>query len=293
MRYIVTGGCGFIGHHLVKKLKSLGHTVYNIDNMFNSSNDNFADFLYKEDITDFKVMDDIFKTLENIDCVFHLAALARVQPSIKDPLSYNNTNVTGTLNLLELCRKYQIPKFVFSSSSSVYGNSKIPFSETMTNLQPLSPYGLQKLIGEQYCHMYSTIYGIKVYCLRYFNVYGPGMTINGQYKTALSVFKEKILKNEPLPITNDGTQTRDFTHVDDVVNANILCTNIKSDFEIFNVGNGKSISINDIVNMIGKEYVFIGEVNEPKNTLSDNKKLKTLTGWNPTGDLSSFIKEYF
>ena len=139
MKYLVTGGCGFIGHHLVKKLKSLGHTVFNVDNLSTASNENFADQLYKVDISDYKELHNVFESIGEIDCVFHLAALARVQPSIKDPLNYNNVNVTGTLNLLELSNKFKVKKFVFSSSSSVYGNNNIPFVESMSNLIPLSP----------------------------------------------------------------------------------------------------------------------------------------------------------
>jgi UDP-glucose 4-epimerase len=293
MRYLVTGGCGFIGHHLVKKLKSLGHTVFNVDNLSTASNENFADRLYKVDISDYKELHNVFESIGEIDCVFHLAALARVQPSIKDPLNYNNVNVTGTLNLLELSNKFKVKKFVFSSSSSVYGNNNIPFVESMSNLIPLSPYGLQKLIGEQYCRLYNEVYGVKTFCLRYFNVYGPDMPLKGQYRTALSIFKEKILNNEPIPITNDGTQTRDFTHVFDIVDANILCSNLECEFEIFNVGNGKDISMNEIVKLIGKPYEFIGEVKEPKNTLSDSTKLKKYTGWNPTGNIENFIKDFF
>jgi nucleoside-diphosphate-sugar epimerase len=293
MKYLVTGGCGFIGHHLVKRLKSLGHTVYNIDNLSTSSNENFADYFFKVDISNYQELSNVFDSIGQIDGVFHLAALARVQPSIKDPLNYNNVNVNGTLNLLDLSHKNKVKKFVFSSSSSVYGNNDIPFVETMENLVPLSPYGLQKLIGEQYCRLYNEIYGLNTYCLRYFNVYGPNMPLKGQYRTALSIFKEKILNNEPIPITNDGTQTRDFTHVFDVVEANILCSQLNCDFQIFNVGNGKSISMNEIVKLIDKQYTFIGNVNEPKNTLSDSSKLKDYTGWKPTGNIESFLKEFF
>jgi UDP-glucose 4-epimerase len=293
MKYLVTGGCGFIGHHLVKRLKSLGHTVYNIDNLSTSSNENFADYFFKVDITNYQELSNVFDSIGQIDGVFHLAALARVQPSIKDPLNYNNVNVNGTLHLLDLSHKNKVKKFVFSSSSSVYGNNDIPFVETMKNLIPLSPYGLQKLIGEQYCRLYNEIYGLKTYCLRYFNVYGPNMPLKGQYRTALSIFKEKILNNEPIPITNDGTQTRDFTHVFDIVEANILCSKLECNFEVFNVGNGRAISMNEIVSLIGKEYEYIGEINEPKNTLSNCNKLKEYTGWTTSGNIETFIKEFF
>ena len=290
---IVTGGCGFIGHHMVKKLMSLGYEVYVIDNLSNSSQPNFGNKLYHVDISNYEELEKVFTDIGDIDYVFHFAALARVQPSIKNPIDFNNTNVNGTINLLELSKKYNVSKFIFSSSSSVYGNSKTPFVESMTDLTQLSPYALQKYIGEKYCELYSNLYGLNTYCLRYFNVYGPDMPTKGQYRTALPIFKEKKENNEPLPITNDGNQMRDFTHVYDVVSANLKCTEIDSKFEIFNVGNGKRYSMNYIASLIGGEIEYVGSVIEPFETLSDSTKLKTMTGWEPQGDLETFIKKFY
>jgi UDP-glucose 4-epimerase len=290
---LVTGGCGFIGHHMVKKLVSLGNTVHVLDNLSNASQENYGHFLHKVDISDFESLSEVFSKIGNIDLVFHFAALARVQPSIKNPIDYNKTNVNGTINLLELSKRYNVNRFIFSSSSSVYGNSQTPFSESMINLTQLSPYALQKYMGEQYCRLYSELYGLNTVCLRYFNVYGPEMPLSGQYKTALSIFKEKKINNLPLPITNDGRQTRDFTHVDDVVSANLLVSQIKQKHETFNVGNGKKYSINYIADLIGGDKEYIGHVVEPFETLSDSNKLMEMTGWEPNGNLESFIKNFF
>lgn len=290
---VVTGGCGFIGHHLVKKLIEMGNIVYVIDDLSNSSQINYGTRLFDIDISDTKSLSNVFKLIGKIDYVFHLAALARVQPSIKDPIKFNKVNVNGTLNLLDLSRKYNVKKFIFSSSSSVYGDRQPPFIESMSDLKPLSPYALQKYIGEQYCELYSKIYDLETICLRYFNVYGPNMPIKGQYRTALSIFKEKFINNEPLPITNDGNQKRDFTHVDDVVNANILSSQLNSKFDIFNVGNGKQYSMNQIVDLIGSDKEYIGDVREPFETLSDTTKLRSMTSWRSSGNLELFIKNFF
>ena len=293
MKILVTGGCGFIGHNLVKKLKSLGHFVYVIDNLSNSSQPNFGDVLFETDIANYDELTKIFKQMGKVDCVFHLASLARVQPSIKEPSKFNEVNVTGTVNLLDMCRIYGIERFIFSSSSSVYGDDELPFVETSKNLNPKSPYGLQKLIGEQYCKIYSELYNIKTFCLRYFNVYGDTMPLDGQYITALSIFKKNFLIGNPIPVTNDGEQSRDFTHVNDVVNANVECLSLKSNFEIFNVGNGIDYKINDICKLINSELEYIGNVVEPKKTLSNSEKLKSMSNWKPTGDLEKFIKNFF
>jgi nucleoside-diphosphate-sugar epimerase len=291
--YLVTGGCGFIGNIVAEKLKLNGYNVYIIDDLSNSSVENPNGELFKCDIRDYESLDKVFEKLPNLDAIFHLAALARVQPSIEDPILFNNTNVNGTLNLLEMSKKYKVKKFIFSSSSSVYGNNTYADENDLNVLNPMSPYALQKLIGEQYCKLFSELYDIDCYCLRYFNVYGETMPLRGQYRIALAIFKEKFLNSEKLPITNDGEQTRDFVYVGDVAEANILCLNLTSRFEIFNVGTGVSHSINQIVKQINVEYEYIGEVIEPKNTLSNSDKLKKTLDWRPKGELNTFIQKYF
>jgi UDP-glucose 4-epimerase len=225
--------------------------------------------------------------------VFHIAAKARVQPSIADPIGFNDHNVTATLKLLESAKKAKVKRFIFSSSSSVYGNSDIlPFEETM-DTNPISPYALQKLIGEQYCRLYSRVYGLDTVCLRYFNVYGNRQPVQGAYCTILGIFTRQHMAGEPLTITNDGEQKRDFTHVSDVVDANIRAMesnpNISFNGGCFNIGYGKSISINEIASYFGGEKKYIGNVLEPKETLADNFKARTHLGWNPKVAIS---KEY-
>jgi UDP-glucose 4-epimerase len=232
--------------------------------------------------------------LEGVDTVYLTAAMARVQPSIKDPISFNNVNVGGVLNVLEACRHINVRRVVYSASSSAYGNTTIfPTPETAPT-NPLSPYGLQKYIGEQYCTLYSQLYGLDTVSLRYFNVYGEGMPLEGAYRTVISIFGEQYRKGEPLTYTNDGEQRRDFTYVGDVVAANILAGDSadKLNGEVFNVGNGSNFSVNEVIAMFGSDSKFIESRIEPSCTLADNSKLRARFGWKPTGHLPSFIEQY-
>ena len=240
-RVIVTGGAGFIGSNLVDKLIEKGIEVIIIDNLSTGKKENInlkAEF-EKCDITQKDQLQKIFKKYNNIDIVFHTAALARVQPSIEDPLNYNNHNVNGTLNLLYLAKEFKISRFIYSASSSAYGNTEIyPTPETAPT-GPLSPYGLQKYIGEQYCRVFSEVYGLDTVSLRYFNVYGERMSLEGAYKLVLGIFAKQRLEGKPLTITNNGNQRRDFTYVGDVVDANILAATKTEQFsgDVFNIGN--------------------------------------------------------
>jgi UDP-glucose 4-epimerase len=216
-----------------------------------------------------------------------------VQPSIADPIGFNDHNVNATLKILESARKAKVKRVIFSSSSSVYGDSNsLPFEERMST-NPISPYALQKLIGEQYCRLYSRVYGLDTVCLRYFNVYGNRQPVQGAYCTILGIFTRQHMAGEPLTITNDGEQKRDFTHVSDVVDANILAMNYNPNIPLngnsFNVGYGKSISINEIASYFGGEKKYIGDVLEPKETLADNYKARVNLGWKPKVAIS---KEY-
>lgn len=294
-RVLVTGGAGFIGSNLVDALINKGYDVGIIDDFSTGKRENINPKATLYEISLHKAsIEELTNILSGYEKVFHTAAFARVQPSIIDPIKFNEVNVNGTLNLLFACVKAGIKKVIYSASSSAYGNNNIfPTPET-TNTDPMSPYGLQKYIGEQYCRMFSLVYGLDTVSLRYFNVYGPRMNFTGAYKTVIAIFIEKKSQNKPLTITNDGTQRRDFTHVYDVVDANIRASEYeeKLNGEVFNIGNGKDISINEIADMFGGEKEYIGNVLEPYKTLADNSKAKNILGWIPKQNIEDYIKNY-
>ena len=294
MRALVTGGAGFIGSNLVDELIKDGHEVVIVDDLStgNRENINPKAKAWIVDISDVdEYWDEIF---DNIDVVFHTAARARVQPSIKNPIKFNDVNVTGTLNMLKCCVDYGVSRFIYSSSSSVYGNvEQLPTPEEH-KLNPMSPYALQKLIGEQYCKLFSEVYDLETVCLRYFNVYGNGMSLEGAYKLVIPIFTEQKLCGEPLTIRGDGEQRRDFTYVGDVVDANIRAGFYEHPLwgDVFNIGNGDNRSVNDIANMIGGDTVNVEPVIEPKETLADNSKAKKILGWKTTIKIEDWIKTY-
>ena len=299
MRTIVTGGAGFIGSNLVDRLIDDGHEVIVIDNLSTGKKENInskAKF-YNKDLTEMRRESD-FSIFENVDIVFHMACLARVQPSIENPHLYHDKNVNGIVNVLEGCRKYGVSRLVFSSSSSVYGDAEeVPTSESC-KLNPMSPYALHKLVGEQYCKLYSELYGIDTVSLRYFNVYGDRMNLNGAYKLVIPIFTEQKLNGEPMTIRGDGEQRRDFTYVGDVVEANIKAGfNAKLPIfpckgDVFNIGNGDNRSVNQLATMIGGDRVNVEPVIEPRETLADNSKAKNIIDWKPTMKIEDWMSEY-
>ena len=260
MNILVTGGAGFIGSHICKKLISRKYRVICIDN-FNDYYDpaikedniyplkNSSDFLlYRKDILDFSALEEIFSA-HKIGLVIHLAARAGVRPSIKNALLYEKVNVEGTINLLECCVKYETKKFIFASSSSVYGgNKKTPFKETDNVDRPVSPYASTKKAAELICYSYHHLFGIDIYCYRFFTVYGPAQ----RPEMAIHKFTDAIFKNEPLQVYGDGSTARDYTYIDDItdtVAGNL--ENIKG-YEIFNLGNSKPVKLSNLINMIEK-----------------------------------------
>tara|TARA_B100000282_G_C31685503_1_gene468791 strand:+ start:122 stop:1027 length:906 start_codon:yes stop_codon:yes gene_type:complete len=293
-KVVVTGGAGFIGSNLVDELIKQNIEVIVIDDLSTGfeKNVNPKATLHILDISRHKAQ--IEKLMEGVDVVFHLAALARVQPSIEDPQTFNEININGTLNVLFAAHKAGVKRVVYSASSSCYGNNKtFPTPETeLTN--PLSPYGLQKYVGEQYCKMFSEVYGLDTVSLRYFNIYGERMNLEGAYCLVMGIFAKQMLEGKPLTITNDGNQKRDFTYVGDAVNANILAALYKDKLngEAFNIGNGKNYTINEVADMMGGEKVYGEQRIEPFQTLADNKKAQEWLGWNPQGDLPTWIKQY-
>lgn len=279
---LVTGGCGFIGSHVVDRLVE-SNNVYVVDNLSNGqmSNLNTQAKLVRADITD----DETFKILPKVDYIFHLAALARVQPSIKEPVKWHDTNINGTLNLLEYAKKSQA-KVIYSSTSSVYGNTEVLPTKEDHPKNPLSPYALQKLVGEMYVKLYAELYGVDYTILRYFNVYGERQIQGGAYSSVIGTFLDKKRSGEPLPIRNTGEQRRDYTYVGDVADANILAMQWKRD--IYNVGAGDNYSVNEIAEMVGGVIEQGEQVTEPFATLADNSKAKS-AGWKPTGNVKEWI----
>jgi len=254
-RVLVAGGCGFIGSHIVDALLSKGYSVGVLDNLSTGDISNIASHtegsngveLHRCDIRDYESVE---KVLEGYDAVIHEAALVSVTRSVEDPLSVNAVNVGGTLNLLRAAVKANVSKFVYASSSSVYGESEtLPKRETMNTL-PVSPYGASKLAAENYCRVFAKVYGLNTISLRYFNVYGPRQK-HGQYSGVIPAFIQRVLKDEPPVIYGDGEQTRDFTYVGDVVQANMLC--LERDVrkgEALNIAAGRPITVNALAALV-------------------------------------------
>ena len=288
----VIGGAGFIGSHLVELLLAEGYKVTVIDNLSSGKKSNLKNL--KIDLRVYDITDDpqrIASMIKGSECVFHLAALTSVQGSLERPADYNLVNVIGTANILEACRLADVKRFVFSSTSAVYGNTEtFPTKETVVP-EPMSTYALTKLIGEQYCKMYSEIHGIHTTCLRYFNVYGNRTNPNSSYRSVIPIFLENSKAGKPLTFTNDGGQSRDFIHVSDVVKANLAAMGQKRYHDIINIGSGKSITVNQLMDVIGGERKSIGSRLEPRMSLANIARAEAALGWKPSVDLLDWIKD--
>ena len=294
-KVIVTGGAGFMGSNLVDKLIKKGIQVTIIDDFSTGKRENInpAAYCWEQDIATVDI-DILTQYMKDVDIVFHLAALARVQPSIENPLPYNEVNIKGTLNILLAAHRAGVKRVVYSASSSAYGETDILPTPENAPTNPLSPYGLQKYVGEQYCKMFSEVYGLDTVSLRYFNVYGERMNLEGAYCLVMGVFAKQMLEGKPLTITNDGNQRRDFTYVGDVADANILAAIHKNNLngEVFNIGNGNNYSVNEVADMLGGEKTYGEKRIEPFETLADNTKAQEELGWDPQGDLPTWINKY-
>jgi Nucleoside-diphosphate-sugar epimerases len=291
-KVVVTGGAGFIGSNLVDALLERGFEVHIIDNLSGGKKENINPkaIMHLADITDLKIIKPIFKDAEY---VFHLAALPRVQYSIEHPDETNLVNVEGTLNVLMAAAEAKVKKLIYSASSSAYGDQiKMPLTEDLPAM-PKSPYGLQKYVGELYCRLWSEIYELPTVCLRYFNVYGPRNNPDGAYALVIAKFIQQRQNDQALTITGDGEQTRDFTHVRDVVRANILAAeNDKvGGGEVINIGSSHNYSVNKIAEFIGGPSVHIPARLEPRDTLADNSLARKLLGWQPQEEMSAGIAE--
>lgn len=306
---LVTGGAGFIGSHLCEALLQAGHTVINVDSLndfydpeikkgniseiFNTikrkgiAQERFE--LVEGDIRDYFLLESIFLN-RKIELIVHLAAYAGVRPSIDNPLLYADVNVNGTLNLLEMCRKYSVSKFIFASSSSVYGNNKkVPFSEDDNVDFPISPYAATKKAGELLCHAYHALYGIDVACLRFFTVYGPRQRPD----LAIHKFAALMAAGKPVPFYGDGTTERDYTYIGDIIDGVVKSIDWvmenKGLYEIFNLGESRTVSLNE---MLSKLEAALGmkadlqrlplQPGDVRRTFADISKAKMLLGYNPS-----------
>ncbi len=289
--FIVTGGAGFIGSYITKALIDRGDTVHIIDNLSTGKKENIhpkAEFI-KADIRNLEEIRPAFKEAAG---VFHVAALPRVQVSIQNPVETNDTNITGTLNVILAAKDAKVKRLVYSASSSAYGDpTSLPLREDMKP-NPKSPYGLQKYVGEEYTKLASMFWGIETVSLRYFNVYGPKMATEGAYVTVIAIFNRQKINGEKLTITGDGTQTRDFTYIDDVVRANLLAMESEKvgQGEVINVGNGDNHSVNEVAEIIGGDIKHIEPRVEPHDTLADHSKAKELLNWQPQVSFAEGMK---
>lgn len=281
---IVTGGLGFIGSHVVDLLINEGHEVYIVDNLSTGRIENRN---RKAEFINIDIQDDIsVAELPVANIVFHLAALARIQPSIEDPVSSHHVNLTGTLNILEYCRKHDA-KIIFSSSSAIYEGYDLPTNEE-SPINPKNPYALQKWMCELYIRLYSDLYGLDYAILRYFNVYGERQILEGAYAAVVGILMKQKEQGKKLSITNDGEQRRDFTYVKDVANANLEAIFWTGEF---NIGTGKNYSINDLARKIGGRKNYIGKrYGEVRETLANNRRAFE-HGWSPTVDIMDWIEK--
>ncbi len=295
MKAVVTGGAGFIGSHMVDLLIEKNFEVIVIDNLANGQLKNIAHhqekvFFVNVDISDYSIsLDEYF---ENVDYVFHYAALADIVPSINNPLKYHKANVDGTINVLQAAKKSKnLKKFVYAASSSCYGIPEVYPTPESSPIKPEYPYALTKAVGEQYVMHWGQIYDMPVVSMRFFNVYGIRHRTSGAYGAVFGVFLAQILNNKPLTIVGDGTQTRDFTYVTDVVDACyfIAISDIKQ--EIFNVGSDNTYSVNYLASLLGGDKIFIPKrPGEPDCTYADITKLKNAIGWKPKVKFEDGVK---
>jgi len=297
MKSLVTGGAGFIGSNLVDRLLQMGHEVIVIDNEHSDAHDQFywndKAQNYKYDIRDYENTRPLY---DGVDYVFHIAAEARIQPAIENPIEAVSINSVGTVTVLQCAREAGVRRVIYSSTSSGYGMNQTPNIETQSD-DCLNPYSVSKVNGEKLCKMYTNLYGLQTICFRYFNVYGERQPLRGQYAPVIGIFFRQKSAGEPLTIVGDGNQRRDFTYVGDVVNANIMAAISNPDpdafGEVYNVGTGTNYSINQIARMIDHPTVNIApRPGEARVSLANNQKLHKTFGWEPTMKLEDWISAH-
>ena len=289
---LVTGAAGFIGSNLVDYLLKQGHSVVCVDNE-SANNEKFhwsdKTINVSGDITDYKFMKNVFT---HVEYVFHLAAESRLQPSIENPIQAVEKNCVGTTVMLQCAREVGVKRFVYSSTSSGYGNNPYPNVETQPD-DCLNPYSASKIAGEKFCKMYTDLYGLETVVLRYFNVFGNRSPQRGQYAPVIGIFQRQRDAGEPLTIVGDGSQRRDFVHVEDVARANYLASLMPlkgHEGEVFNVGTGSAYSIQQIADAISDNQVYIDKRSgEMETTFADITKIGEVIGWKPEIDVIDWI----
>ena len=295
MKCLVTGGAGFIGSHIVDSLLAKGHEVVVIDNESSEVHDHFyfneKATYHKLDIADYQATRSVY---DGVDYVFHCAAESRIQPAILNPLLAIRTNTLGTGTVLQCSREAGVKKIMYSSTSSGYGLvNEPPLNETMPD-DCLNPYSVSKVSGEKLCKMYNDLFGVKTVIFRYFNVYGNREPLKGPYAPVVGLFLRQHRAGQPLTIVPDGTQRRDFTHVEDVVQANLLAMEVDHEHygEVFNVGTGTNHSVLELAAMISDNTVEVEpRIGEAYITLANNQKIRDILGWAPTKHIGDYVKE--
>jgi nucleoside-diphosphate-sugar epimerase len=290
-RYLVTGGAGFIGSHIVRRLVEDGEFVRVVDNLSTGQLARLDDLrdsieFVEGDLADGRVTDE---AVTGIHYVLHQAAVPSVQRSICDPVATNRANVTATLNILESCRKAGIRRLVYAASSSVYGDTEVLPKTEEISPNPLSPYALQKLVGERYCKLYYDLYGLETVSLRYFNVFGPGQDPHSEYSAVIPKFITKLLAKEPITVYGDGEQSRDFTYVENVVEANLLALRaIEVSGNVCNIGCGEHITLNKLIRLLEEILGVKANVNyvaskagDVRHSLADITRARRLLGYAP------------
>ena len=299
-RYLITGGAGFIGSHLVKHVLGAGGIVRIVDNLSTGSIERLnqvrdAVQLLTGDLADSSVAAEAVK---DVDYVLHQAAVPSVQRSVVDPVTTNRSNVTATLNLLESSRKAGVRRFVYAASSSAYGDTEVlPKNEEMP-ANPLSPYALQKWVGERYCKLYHEFYGLQTVSLRYFNVFGPGQDPYSEYSAVIPKFTTKLLANEAITVYGDGEQSRDFTYIDNVVDGNLLALRApNAPGEVCNIGCGQRVTLNELIRileeLLGVQAHVIYTAAKPgdvRHSLADITKAARVLGYVPKTEIEEGLR---
>jgi len=271
-KFLVTGGAGFIGSHIVERLVQDGAQVRVVDNLSTGRIERLGHLLSAIEFVEGDLANESTanEAVDGMDFVVHQAAIPSVQRSLSDPIATNRANVVGTLNLLESCRRVGVRRFVYAASSSAYGNTEVlPKQEDMAP-NPMSPYALQKYVGERYCKLYFELYGLETISLRYFNVFGPGQDPHSEYSAVIPKFINCLLNNQPITIYGDGEQSRDFTFIENVIEANILALNAAAVAgQMCNVGCGERISLNRLVVLLEREIAGSARVIHVEPKLGD------------------------